>query len=92
MSDLTNVLLEEWSKIPINTLLNLVESLPRTVEAVIAAKGGLTSYLTLWIKNGMSLQFICMSDTFGDIVYEYDPNFSWSVEHINNCIERKSTS
>lgn len=37
-SDLTNV------QIPINTLLNLVESLPRRVEAVIAAKGGPTSY------------------------------------------------
>ncbi|KAK3538120.1 hypothetical protein QTP70_030160 [Hemibagrus guttatus] len=34
--DLTNVLLEERSEIPINTLLNLVESLPRRVEAVIA--------------------------------------------------------
>ena len=44
VSDLTNALLEEWSKIPINTLLNLVESLPRRVEAVIAAKGGPTSY------------------------------------------------
>ena len=43
-SDLTNALLEEWSKIPINTLLNLVESLPRRVEAVIATKGGPTSY------------------------------------------------
>ncbi|MCJ8729091.1 hypothetical protein PDJAM_G00011980 [Pangasius djambal] len=32
--DLTNALLEEWSKIPINTLLNLVDSLPRRVEAV----------------------------------------------------------
>ena len=42
--DLTNALLEEWSKISINTLLNLVESLPRRVEAVIAAKSGLTSY------------------------------------------------
>ena len=42
--DLTNVLLEEWSKIPINTLLNLVDSLPRRVEAVLAAKGGPTSY------------------------------------------------
>ncbi|KAL0147879.1 hypothetical protein M9458_056838, partial [Cirrhinus mrigala] len=42
--DLTNALLEEWSKIPINTLLNLVDSLPRRVEAVIAAKGGPTSY------------------------------------------------
>ncbi|MCJ8736326.1 hypothetical protein PDJAM_G00258380 [Pangasius djambal] len=41
---LTNALLEEWSKIPINTLLNLVDSLPRRVEAVIAAKGGPTSY------------------------------------------------
>ncbi|XP_051552839.1 GTPase IMAP family member 9-like [Myxocyprinus asiaticus] len=39
VSDLTNALLEEWSKTPINTLLNLVESLPRRVEAVIAAKG-----------------------------------------------------
>ena len=44
VSDLTNVLLEEWSKNPINTLVNLVESLPRKVEAVLAAKGGPTSY------------------------------------------------
>uniref|UniRef100_A0A3P8VX90 Tc1-like transposase DDE domain-containing protein n=1 Tax=Cynoglossus semilaevis TaxID=244447 RepID=A0A3P8VX90_CYNSE len=42
--DLTNALLEEWSKIPINTLLYLVDSLPRRVKAVIAAKGGPTSY------------------------------------------------
>ena len=42
VSDLTDGLLEEWSKIPINTLLNLVESLPRRVEAVLAAKGGTT--------------------------------------------------
>uniref|UniRef100_A0A3P8W229 Tc1-like transposase DDE domain-containing protein n=1 Tax=Cynoglossus semilaevis TaxID=244447 RepID=A0A3P8W229_CYNSE len=42
--DLTNALLEEWSKILINTLLNLVDSLTRRVEAVIAAKGGPTSY------------------------------------------------
>jgi len=44
VSDLTIALLEEWSKIPINTLLNYVESLPRRVEAVIAAMGGLASY------------------------------------------------
>jgi len=44
VSDLTNVLLEEWSKMTINTLKNLVESLPRRVEAVIAAKGEPTSY------------------------------------------------
>ena len=42
-SDLTNALLEEWSKIPINTLLNLVESLHRRIEAVVAANGGPTS-------------------------------------------------
>jgi len=42
--DLTNTLLEEWSKIPINTLLNPVENLPRRVEAVIAAKVGPTPY------------------------------------------------
>jgi len=44
MSDLTYALLEEWSKIPINTLLNFVESLPRRVEAVTAAKGGPASF------------------------------------------------
>jgi len=38
--NLTNVLQEEWSTIPINTLLNLVESLLR----VEAAKGGPTPY------------------------------------------------
>ena len=42
--DLTNVLLEEWSNIPIDTLLNLVDGLPRRVEAVIAAEGGPTQY------------------------------------------------
>jgi len=42
--DNTNALLEEWSKIPINTRLNLRESLPGRVEAVIAAKGGPTPY------------------------------------------------
>ncbi|KAK3533163.1 hypothetical protein QTP70_012415 [Hemibagrus guttatus] len=36
--DLTNVLLEDRSKIPMNTLLNLVENLHRRAEAVIAAK------------------------------------------------------
>lgn len=40
MSDLTNALVEEWSKILMSTLLNLVENLPRSLEAVIAAKGG----------------------------------------------------
>ncbi len=36
---LTNALLNEWAKIPSETIQNLVESLQRSVEAVIAAKG-----------------------------------------------------
>ena len=44
VSDLTNALLDEWAKIHTDTLKYLVESLPRRVEAVIAAKGGPTSY------------------------------------------------
>lgn len=36
--------LDEWSKIPKNTLLNLVEILPSIVEAVVAAKGGPTLF------------------------------------------------
>ena len=34
----------DLTNIPIDTLLNLVDSLPRRVEAVIAAKGGPTQY------------------------------------------------
>jgi len=34
-----HALLGEWSEIPINTHLNLVDNVPRRVEAVIAAKG-----------------------------------------------------
>lgn len=33
--DLTNVLLAEWSYIPITTFLNLVDNLPRRAGAVI---------------------------------------------------------
>lgn len=44
------------SKIPINTLLTLVQSLPRRVEAVRAADGGPTSYSTygsgMWWVEG----------------------------------------
>ena len=60
VSDLTNALLEEWSNIPIDTLLNLVDSLLRRVEAVIAAKGGPTQYLTLQTKTGMPLKVMCV--------------------------------
>lgn len=41
MSDLTNVLLDEWARIPTETLQNL----PRRLEAIIAAKGGINSEL-----------------------------------------------
>lgn len=37
-------LLEQWSYIPINTLLELVDRLPRGVKAVTATKGGPTPY------------------------------------------------
>lgn len=49
LSDLTNVLLCEWAKIPTSILHHLVESLHRRVEAVIAAKGGPGPYECLWI-------------------------------------------
>ena len=59
-----------------------MESLRRRVEAVIAAKGP-TSYLSLWIKNGTSLKFICeskqVSDTFGNIVHVPCEKWSWQV-------------
>ena len=37
--DLTNALVAEWKQIPAAMFQHLVESLPRRVEAVIAAKG-----------------------------------------------------
>ncbi len=51
MPDLRKALLEEWSKIPKETLQNLVESVLRRVKALIAAKGeqlcvnGLCTYI-----------------------------------------------
>jgi hypothetical protein len=37
--DLTNALVAEWEKVPAVMFKHLVESLPRRVEAIIAAKG-----------------------------------------------------
>ncbi|XP_070962114.1 ataxin-2 homolog [Oncorhynchus clarkii lewisi] len=42
--DLTNALVAEWKQVPTAMFQHLVESLPRRVEAVIAAKGGPTPY------------------------------------------------
>jgi hypothetical protein len=35
---------EEWEKIPAEVCQNLIESMPRWMEAVIKAKGGYTKY------------------------------------------------
>jgi hypothetical protein len=42
--DLTNALVAEWKQVPAAMFQHLVESFPRRVEAVIAAKGGQTPY------------------------------------------------
>lgn len=42
--DLLTILEEEWTKIPATVTTNLVDSMPRRVSAVIAAKGGHTKY------------------------------------------------
>ena len=42
--NLTNALVAEWKKVPTAMFQHLVESLPRRVEAVIAAKGAPTPY------------------------------------------------
>ena len=42
--DLTNALVAERKKVPASMFQHLVESLPRRVEAVIAAKGGPRPY------------------------------------------------
>ena len=43
-TDLTNALVTEWVQVSAAMFQNVVESLPRRVEAVIAAKGGPTPY------------------------------------------------
>ena len=44
VKQLEGVLTEEWAKIPLETIQNLYQSIPRRIEAVIAAKGGPTPY------------------------------------------------
>jgi hypothetical protein len=41
---LEDVLQEEWYKIPLETVLNLCESIPRRIAAVLKAKGGPVPY------------------------------------------------
>ena len=42
--NLTNALVAEWKQVPAAMFQHLVESFPRRVEAIIAAKGGPTPY------------------------------------------------
>ena len=42
--DLTSALVAEWKQIPAAMFQHLVESLPKRVEAVVAAKSGTTPY------------------------------------------------
>ena len=42
--DLTNALVAEWKQVPAAMYQQLMESLPRRLEAVIAAKGGPNPY------------------------------------------------
>lgn len=44
LKELESFLTEEWTKIPLETIQNLYESIPRRIEAVITAKGGPTPY------------------------------------------------
>ena len=44
LPDLTNALVAEWKQLSAAMFQHLVESLPRRVEAVIAAKGGPTMW------------------------------------------------
>jgi hypothetical protein len=39
-----DVLKEEWYKSPLETVRNLYESIPRSIAAVLKAKGGSTPY------------------------------------------------
>jgi hypothetical protein len=41
---LIEALLEEWEKLDIEVINNLIDSMPRRCAAVIAAKGGVTKY------------------------------------------------
>ncbi|KAF2352508.1 hypothetical protein FHG87_016735 [Trinorchestia longiramus] len=44
LKELEGILTEEWLGIPLETIHKLYESIPRRIEAVIAAKGGPTPY------------------------------------------------
>lgn len=77
--DLTNVFLKQWSKIPMNKLLNLLDSLLRRDEAVIAANWT-TPHETLRIKNpkllAIQCTFLIVRISLSSVVLE---PFIWSI-------------
>ena len=80
MPDLTNALVAEWKQIPTAMFHHLVESLPRRVEAVIAAKG---DQLHINAHDfGMRCWMSRCLYTFGHVVYV---RLMWSVclSHLN---------
>ena len=44
LKELEAALKEEWNKIPQNVLMNLIESMPRRIQACINSKGYPTKY------------------------------------------------
>jgi hypothetical protein len=44
LKQLEDDLQEEWYKIPLKTVQNLYESIPRRIAAVLEVKGGLAPY------------------------------------------------
>ena len=44
VQELAQALTEEWDALPLNTINNLVDSMPRRVEALVRARGGHTRY------------------------------------------------
>ncbi|KAK9710483.1 hypothetical protein QE152_g26000 [Popillia japonica] len=44
LKQLTDILVEEWDNIPLETIQKLYESIPRRIEAVLQASDGSTTY------------------------------------------------
>ena len=65
MPDLTNALVAEWKQVPAAMFQHLVESLPRRVEAVVAAKGRPTAH-----DFGMRWSMSRCPHTFSHVVYK----------------------
>lgn len=70
---LANVLLAEWAQIPIDTLQNLVKSLPLRVEAVCSHRGGRSGPNSIIMAMVLEWTYIDVkvwcSQTFNHIVY-----------------------